>query len=55
MKKGIVTGRVGAFLTEKYFETSISWGERKNLVTGGGHETRYSDWVVRRFFDEKIS
>jgi hypothetical protein len=31
MKKGTVTGRVGAFLTEKYLETSIIWGEGKNL------------------------
>jgi hypothetical protein len=55
MKKGTVTGTVGAFLMEKYLETSISWGEEKLTVTGRGCEIRYSDWVGRPFFVEKIS
>jgi hypothetical protein len=57
VKKGTVTGWAGALLTKKHPETSLSWGERNNqsTVTGGTHEKRYSDWVGRRFFDEKLS
>jgi hypothetical protein len=40
VRKGTVTGWVGAFKTKKYPETSVSWGERRNLQTGGGREKR---------------